>query len=106
MLALGLPRHLAIPLHAAALQRRENMLIGASHIAVAVQILNPHQPLAVVHLGVEVAGHGSDEGTLMQWTGRRGREAADVRLGRRHARSIQCSRGAAAAPITSMDYQN
>jgi hypothetical protein len=53
--------------------------IGASGVhACAIEVLDPQQPAAAMLTGVEVAAERGHQGAQMQWTGRGGRETADV----------------------------
>lgn len=72
----------AVPMEAECFECVENGIGGARYAARGVDIFQADEPLALVRVGIEVTGHGRDEGTEMK--GARGgrREATYVlRLG-------------------------
>ena len=55
--------------------------VGAVHVAVAVDVLDADQPLALMYLGVQITGHGGDQGADVQRSGGGGREPRNNLLG-------------------------
>jgi len=68
----------AVPLHPACFERAQDIVASAAHHTRPVQILHANEPCAVAAARVEIARDRGDEGTKVQRTARRRREAAAV----------------------------
>ena len=60
-LALTLPDHFAIGMHAQYGKRLNNSFCGASDCARFINIFDTKQPPTVMRVRIQIAGHGSDQ---------------------------------------------
>lgn len=71
-----------MPVEAESFEGAENGIGGARYATRGVDVFHADEPLALVRLGIEVAGDGGDERAEMEGTRGRWREAAYIlRLG-------------------------
>ena len=64
--SLALVNDVPVPLQTKPLQGSQDVVRGAFHLSGRIQILHPNQPLPLMGLGVQPAGHGCDHGPQVQ----------------------------------------